>query len=195
MSTRPNFCPPTDAQKVSRKRPIPSRSAERLVFTLAQISFFRKVNRSSLTAEEVKSLFLVPRKKCAARIPSRATPVAASRAAGSHRPRLHQSALADQRLGIRERRPRAEGASGRAAGFQHCVDYPRGGADRDRLGYLPGTGSGRISPMAARSACSVPAVFRLPPLLPQPPPTPPSPCWSMRCAMKAPQRVGSSGGG
>ena len=99
-------------------------------------------------------------------------------AAGPYSPQLHQYPLADLwrtlRLGVRETRARAEGAGRRAAGLQqHGPETERGpGRVRPRL-PARGPGADAHRRWAARPGARrlVPALFRLSPLLPEPPPT------------------------
>jgi DNA-binding transcriptional LysR family regulator len=78
------------------------------------------------------------------------------------------------RLGIRERRPRVEGARRRPARLQRHFPDAQCGASRIRPGLCAG-GRGatpsREGPPQARARGLVPSLFGLSPLLPEPPPT------------------------
>ena len=123
-----------------------------------------------------------------------ATTAAAEEAAGPDGARLHQHPPADLwrtlRLGIREARPRAEGAGRRAAGVQqHRAETERGaGRARPRLSAR-GSGAGRTSPTDGSSACSTTGARRFRAITSTTRaaanPRRPSPCWSMRCATAA----------
>src|SRR2546425_3594994 len=113
----------------------------------------------------------------------------AEEAAGPHGPRLHQSPLAHVRrtlrVGVREERARAEGACRRAARVQRQRPDAQGGIGRVRPGLPaggPGAGGPRQRTAHPGADRLVSALFRLPPLLPEPPATPTGVRLAGRCA-------------
>ena len=117
--------------------------------------------------------------------------VGAEEAAGPDRSQLHQSAPADPwrlvRLGVRKRRPRAEGARRRPARLQrHCSRCSMRRWPDSAWPMCRRTWRSPISPRAVSSGCSRIGALRIRATTSTTRaaanPRRPLPCWSMRCA-------------